>query len=486
MLLTYARRELTRRRRQTIIVSLGLALAVALVILVSGLSTGVQAAQNAVLTSVYGVGTDITVTQAAEFGTGGRQEFNFGQEDGTTNEDGSTEISSSVLMLPRMSAAMDESAIDSVLNLADVSAATGVLELQLVDFSGALGTGTEGTAGAEGSQEAPPEGGRGGFGGGMFSFDQTTVTGIPETTTLGPIAAATVTEGRAFESSDSGASVALISAAYAAAESLTVGDSLTVADSEIEIIGIVVSDQVVELSDIYLPLTTAQTLASMDGQISDIYVQAANAGAVDAAAEAISGALPEATVSTQSDLANSVAGTVSTASSLVSGMGLWLTIGILVAAFVLAILFTVSSVNRRTRDFGTLKAIGWSDRRVTAQVALESFIQALIGAGLGIVVALAGILAINAFGITLSGSSGGFSFGGGAGMPAGFTPPEGVDLTALAGGSSAVDVALTVPVDVQMMLLGLGVAVLGGAAAAAVGGWRASRLKPALALRSVD
>ncbi len=314
---------------------------------------------------------------------------------------------------------MDESAINSVLNLADVSAATGVLELQLVDFSGALGTGTEGTAGAEGSQEAPPEGGRGGFGGGMFSFDQTTVTGIPETTTLGPIAAATVIEGRAFESSDSAEMVALVSSAYAAAE-------------------------------------------------------------------AISGALPEATVSTQSDLANSVAGTVSTASSLVSGMGLWLTIGILAAAFVLAILFTVSSVNRRTRDFGTLKAIGWSDRRVTAQVAVESFIQALLGAGLGIVVALAGILAINASGITLSGSSGGFSFGGGAGMPAGLTPPEGVDMTALVGGSSAVDVALTVPVDVQMMLLGLGVSVLGGAAAAAVGGWRASRLKPALALRSVD
>ncbi len=60
---TYLLRELANRRRQTIIVAVGLALAIALVILVNAVSAGVRDAQAAVLSSVYGVGTDITVSQ---------------------------------------------------------------------------------------------------------------------------------------------------------------------------------------------------------------------------------------------------------------------------------------------------------------------------------------------------------------------------------------------------------------------------------------
>jgi len=60
---TYLFRELTNRRKQTAIIAIGMALAVALVIIVNGVSAGVSAAQAKVLESVYGVGTDITVSQ---------------------------------------------------------------------------------------------------------------------------------------------------------------------------------------------------------------------------------------------------------------------------------------------------------------------------------------------------------------------------------------------------------------------------------------
>ncbi|MFW8746004.1 hypothetical protein, partial [Mesorhizobium japonicum] len=62
MFFTYLRRELGGRKRQTIIVASGMALAIALVIVVSAVSAGVKNAQAATLASVYGVGTDITVT----------------------------------------------------------------------------------------------------------------------------------------------------------------------------------------------------------------------------------------------------------------------------------------------------------------------------------------------------------------------------------------------------------------------------------------
>jgi hypothetical protein len=65
-LLTYPRRELRRRLRQTVLVSLGLAVGVGLVITVTAVSRGVRDAQDTALTNLYGVGTDITVTVAAD------------------------------------------------------------------------------------------------------------------------------------------------------------------------------------------------------------------------------------------------------------------------------------------------------------------------------------------------------------------------------------------------------------------------------------
>jgi putative ABC transport system permease protein len=65
-LLTYLRRELRRRLRQTILVSFGLAVGIGLVITVTAVSRGVRDAQKTALANLYGVGTDITVTVAAD------------------------------------------------------------------------------------------------------------------------------------------------------------------------------------------------------------------------------------------------------------------------------------------------------------------------------------------------------------------------------------------------------------------------------------
>src|SRR5215472_1541825 len=61
--ITYLRRELRRRMRQAIFIALGLALGIGLV--VTAASAGVKKAQSDVLKSLYGVGTDVTVTGAA-------------------------------------------------------------------------------------------------------------------------------------------------------------------------------------------------------------------------------------------------------------------------------------------------------------------------------------------------------------------------------------------------------------------------------------
>jgi hypothetical protein len=77
MFFTYLRRELRRRIRQAIFIALGLALGIGLVITVTAASSGVRDAQATVLHSLYGVGTDITVTQTPTAGSGGPAGFGF-------------------------------------------------------------------------------------------------------------------------------------------------------------------------------------------------------------------------------------------------------------------------------------------------------------------------------------------------------------------------------------------------------------------------
>src|SRR5438067_7114597 len=81
MFVTYVLRELRRRRRQAVVVAVGLALGIGLVVTVSAMAAGVRAAQASVLKSLYGVGTDVTVTQPAAAGSGPRARFGLNPSD---------------------------------------------------------------------------------------------------------------------------------------------------------------------------------------------------------------------------------------------------------------------------------------------------------------------------------------------------------------------------------------------------------------------
>src|SRR5262249_56180918 len=61
---TYLRRELRRRIRQTMLIAAGLAVGIGLVVTVTAASAGVRTAQASVLHALYGIGTDVTVTKA--------------------------------------------------------------------------------------------------------------------------------------------------------------------------------------------------------------------------------------------------------------------------------------------------------------------------------------------------------------------------------------------------------------------------------------
>ena len=494
MFTTYLRRELAGRRKQTAIVAIGMALAIALVIIVNSVSSGVQLAQAAVLASVYGVGTDITVNQtptAPGEGDGGPQRFDFEAADGTT-ANGTTTVSRTRLGAARGTSTFDAATLATVGSVDNVSAAAATLSLTNTTFDGALPDLSEGPP-AFG--EAPPEGGPDGAGGSSFNVDSFTVLGLdPTDTAVGPLSAMALTEGRTLGGADAGEHVVVLDSDYATTATLAVGDTVQVAGTDFAVVGLVssASSDSATAANAYIPLDVAQALSGLTGQISDVYVQAASSTDIAQVQADIESALPDTTVKTQAELASSVSGSLATASDLVSNLGRWLSLIVLGAAFLIAILFTVSGVTRRTREFGTLKAIGWSNGRVVRQVAGESLVQGLLGGVAGIAIGLLGILVVNLVAPTLSAAAAGAAPAAGPGGlgvpggPGGFGGPGGPGGFGQAAQAVApVDIALTAPVTVSVILIAVGLAVFGGLLAGAIGGWRAARLRPAEALRSV-
>jgi putative ABC transport system permease protein len=440
-----------------------------------------------VLSSVYGVGTDITISQeptAPTEGGGGPGRFDFGADAGETT-DGTTSVSQSRLTADRGTTTFDAAELDTVSGIDNVSAAAGTLSLTNSTFSGELPDFAQddaaGGTGRPAAGEAPPAGGADGAGGSSFDVQSFTVLGLdPAADAVGPLSAVTLTDGRSLAADDAGTDVAVLDASYATTESIAVGDSIDISGTSFEVVGLVSSSSAdaTTASNVYIPLDVAQTLSGLDGQLSDIYVQASSSSAIDQVQADLQKALPDATVNTQADLASSVSGSLSTASTLVSNLGLWLSIAVLAAAFGIAILFTISGVTRRTREFGTLKAIGWSNRRIVGQVAGESLVQGAIGGAAGIALGLIGVLVVNLVAPTLSAGTAAAATGPGGG-------PGGRGGFGAAAVETASDVVLNAPVTLSVLGIAVGLAVLGGLLAGAFGGWRASRLRPAEALRSV-
>ncbi|MET9591112.1 ABC transporter permease [Streptomyces sp. NPDC006516] len=482
MFFTYLRRELRRRRKAALVVASGLALGIALVIIVSSVSSGMSKAQDKVLQSLYGLGTDMTVTKAAAAqGSGGneRPRFEFDAQD---DED---ETQSTDRVMVQGFQTLASSTVGEVGEQAGVADAVGGLSLTVMKVDGQFTRGEfkqDESAGQGGGPGGGQPQGEVRGGGASFDVNSFTVYGTDVTRQgLGPLTSSKITKGRTFKASETDAKVAVVDSAYAEEKELAVGETVTISGTKYTIVGVSTADSGDAAANVYVPLKQAQTLADSKDKITTVYVQAADSQQIDTVKAAIQKNISGTTVTTSADLADTVSGSLSTASDLASSVGKWLSIAVLVAAFLVAGLLTSSAVSRRVREFGTLKALGWKSGRVTRQVVGEALVNGLMGGVLGIAIGLAGAYAVTAISPTLTaqlGSTGGGGGGTGGGPMGGGGPGR---QTA----AKTLDIALTAPVSLSTILVAVGLAVAGGLIAGAFGGWRASRLRPADALRRV-
>jgi len=299
------------------------------------------------------------------------------------------------------------------------------------------------------------------------------IEGLPLTSSLVdnyPILPTNITAGRNLQAGDSG--VVLLSENNTEFFDAGVGDKIDILGQTFEVIGIHGSSGVEDRTTLYMNLSDAQSLTDNTGYITTLQVFAESSAVVTEVASSISALHPELTVNTAQqrlDQLQALQNTYNTAlESAESSLSQTQTtafgeIVVAVAATSLIVLFVMLyTVRERTKEIGTLKAIGFSNWTVMRQFMLEGVLLSLLAGVVGITIGsvaaplLSGLLlpAVNQFG-----AAGTF------------------------GRVSAPASSAAITVTPELMLTALGAAVLLGTLGSLYPAWRASRTRPAEAMR---
>jgi len=480
---TYLLAELRRRSGRTVVTALGLGIGVGLVVTVSALSAGLDRAQAEVLEPLTGVGTDMSVTRPIDIAAPGQGGFpslsdderqrlrdeNRGGRLGLTElgEPGTRFSRDTFVSGPQLSFSASEAA--EIRALEGVSEAAGGLTLNAIHVEGIVPERSEQpdrfatpTPGA-----GPPE---------NIDISSISVAGVdPRYEALGAITAGQVTTGRYFD--DAEARQAILNESYASRQGLAVGDTLTLGGKIFTVVGIAETPLGGQASDVYVQLSQLQALADRRGRINTVYVRADSSDDVAPLASRIEETVDGASVTTAEDLAERVSGTLVDAKNLAGKLGTALMVVGLLSAFLIASLLTLSSVTKRVRELGTLKAVGWPQRLVVRQVTGEALAQGVLGGAVGVALGIGAASLVGALAPTLEATVASAADAGPR-----FIGPFGQGAVEPA----ATDVALGAPVSLGLVLAAVGLALLGGLVAGAAGGLRAARLRPADALRHMD
>jgi len=177
------------------------------------------------------------------------------------------------------------------------------------------------------------------------------------------------------------------------------------------------------------------------------------------------------TVSSVVDTITSVIGSVGSLLASIGGISL-------IVAFTGIMTTMFTSVTERTKEIGILKALGYTGRTIMTMFLFEAIMIGLIGGVVGVSVG-----SIISYFLTSLFAVRGFTAAGGgrftrAGAPGGMG-------SATFGGGPTTSLRVTPAITPPLILLGIGLAVGISALAGVIPAWRASRLQPAEALKSL-
>jgi putative ABC transport system permease protein len=303
-----------------------------------------------------------------------------------------------------------------------------------------------------------------------------TIEGIPLNASLidnYPILPTNITSGRNLEAGDTGD--VLLSENNSAYFDVVVGDSVTILGHSFTVVGIYSPSSVSQTQMLYMDLSDAQSITNNTGYITSLTVFTQNTGDVSSVAKEISALHPELTVTTAQDRESALsteesAYTTELASAKASDSQTYSTaieeIVVVVAATSLIVLFVMLyTVKERTKEIGTLKAIGFSNSTVMGQFMLEGILLSIIAGVVGIAIGSIAAPTITSYLLP--------SVGVGTRSTTGI---------ALSGTTRFAGLAVAT-ITPELVLLGFGVAILLGTLGSLYPAWRAAKIRPAEAMR---
>ena len=433
--------NLVRSPLRTVAVTLLLAVSIGLALIMAT----VHGATQSQMANIQGqVGTEITITAAGSFGPMGGGEP-LAQEDIDQLSDIDHVASVQETVQTRYTGDSLESAVDA----------------------GTLGTPPGDRPGRDSSSEtaSPPSGG---FSLGIMVMGFDVATEDP--TLMNDAKIEEIAEGRYFTSGENDADVMVIGQALADKNSLTVGSTVDMEGTSVEVIGIYDSSNLFGNNMLVMPITTAERLFDLDG-VTSVTVEADDVKNVDEVVTSIREVLPEdvADITTAQDLYERIGSSVTNANSTS-------TIGMIVAFIVagVVVLFSVLlMVRQRVKEIGILKAIGASNWRIGLQFSLETLAVSVAGAIVGALITYPLAQKVADLMVGSSSTISGGGPGGGPGRPGGIFADVG-------GSIGGVDVALSPTIFLYALAIAAALAIV----ASVLPAWYIGRVRPAEVLRN--
>ncbi len=292
---------------------------------------------------------------------------------------------------------------------------------------------------------------------------------------IGLILPSEIVEGSYFKD---GARI-IVNKAYADKNNLSLGDTLSLGGGSYDIAGIVEPKLYTNTADIYLPLKELQKISDKKSRVNVLLIKSTDVNSLGATEDHLEKILPGAVLVSSKDTADKVSGSLVQAAELTSRFVQTVSILIVAASFIIVSLLTVSSINRRTREIGTLKAIGWSNYKVIRQIVSESVFIGFLGAIVGIGLGLLAIYIFNANNISLDAIID--TTNTTKELIGGYKSAQSSSITAI-----QTSVELKILPSFLVLALGGAVAISGALISAFFAALKVSRLRPQVALRNLD
>lgn len=221
---------------------------------------------------------------------------------------------------------------------------------------------------------------------------------------------------------------------------LRVGDTFALFDNRYRVVGIFETGVAYEDGSGIMALREAQRLMNRGRTVSFIFVNVKNPALAEQVRDAIERRYPEVRASLSSEFAQNSNDIQSTMAIVGAIRAIALLVGGIVVANTM-----IMSVYERTREIGTLRAVGWRSTRILRQILQESLYLCLLAAAFGTIL--------------------------------------GVTILTLISRIPGITQFLSPVWHVQTFIVAVGMALILGAVGGILPAWRASRLQPVEALR---